>query len=298
MMAAGESARERYERGRAKHRAGRGVRLLINMLIGVPVAAIAASFTASQGYDFGPLLAFLILVIAFAKAWIEPDHVRAWGIGAHGESITERELERLPDGYEILHDRRLPGSRGNVDHVAVGPGGVFVVESKRMAGKLSIRRDEVFIRGRRTGMVDQVLHQVETIERVLEAAGHGAVPVLPVLFIQKADAPWLVGRPLGVVIVLSGRQLRRRIIRSTPLLEKDAVSRVAGVLDRALRPMRREATAAPAPTKSAGEPSPVFGACPRCGNEMVLRRNGQRQAFLGCSQFPKCRGTRAWSEGA
>lgn len=298
MSGAGMSAQSRYERGRAKHRSRRRKRVTVNLVMAIPIALVALVWTASVGYDFGPILAGMILFIAFAKAWVEPDHVRAWGIGARGEAITESELEELPNGYELLHDRRLPGSRANVDHVVIGPGGVFVVESKRMTGKLSIRGDEVYIRGRNTHMVDQVLHQAEVLEDVLRGAGTEDVPVRPILYVQKAESPLFIGRPLGVPIVQSGRGLRRQVTGVSAELDADGVARVTDVLDRALRPMHREpGPRLPVrPVEVPDEPEPVLAACPRCGNEMVLRRNKQGQAFLGCSQFPTCRGTRPWRE--
>lgn len=298
MSGAGMSAQSKYERGRAKHRSGRRKRVAVNLAVALPIALLALVWTASVGYDFGPILAGMIMFIAFAKAWVEPAHVRAWGIGARGETITESELEQLPDGFELLHDRRLPGARGNVDHVVIGPGGVFVVESKRMTGKLSIRGDAVYVRGRNTHIVDQVLHQAEVLEDVLRGAGIEDVPIRPILYVQKADATLLVGRPLGVPIVQSGRGLRRQVTGVGAELGADGVARVTEVLDRALRPMQREpGPRLPVrPVEKPAEPEPVLAACPRCGNEMVLRRNKQGQSFLGCSQFPSCRGTRPWRE--
>jgi len=35
-----------------------------------------------------------------------------------------------------------------------------------------------------------------------------------------------------------------------------------------------------------------FPTCPRCQSEMK-QRNGPRGPFLGCSQYPRCRGTRS-----
>jgi hypothetical protein len=80
------------------------------------------------------------------------------------------------------------------------------------------------------------------------------------------------------------------------LLTPEDIDEVSGILQGALTPMRRE-PAPPLPVRpvpAPATPEPVLAACPRCGNEMVLRRNKQGQAFLGCSQFPNCRGTRPW----
>ena len=65
----------------------------------------------------------------------EPRSTRAWAIGARGE---EKLAEAL-DGFTVLHDRRVSGTRGNIDHVVVAPAGVFVVDAKRYEGRIEIR---------------------------------------------------------------------------------------------------------------------------------------------------------------
>ena len=294
-----QSVQRRYEKLAAGHRAGRSRRLIVNLSMAVAIAVGAWIAFHEQYPTFFPWIMGVIVFIGFAKAVVEPDHVRAWGIGAEGERVTQRELAKLADGYEVINDRQIPGERGNIDHLVIGPGGVWVVESKRMVGKLTIRDDEVYVRGRKTGMVDQVLHQVEVLESLLQDAGLSEIPIRPILFVQKADASFFRSRPLGVPIVLGGRGLRRAITSVVGVLSSDEVQEVSRVLDAALRSMVRTPPAAALPLRpvaASADPEPVLAACPKCGNEMVLRRNKQQQAFLGCSQFPRCRGTRPWRE--
>jgi len=47
----------------------------------------------------------------------------------------------------------------------------------------------------------------------------------------------------------------------------------------------------PAPAKKATPAIEVSETCPECGAPMKLRP-GRRGYFLGCSKYPKCRGTR------
>jgi hypothetical protein len=62
---------------------------------------------------------------------------RAWRRGAVGERRTARLLRRLErDGYASLHDLAVPGSAANVDHLVIGPSGVFVVDSKQYTGRV------------------------------------------------------------------------------------------------------------------------------------------------------------------
>jgi len=59
----------------------------------------------------------------------ETPKVRAWERGASGERIVGARLDRIV-GIDVLHDRRIPGTRSTIDHIAVGPGGVYVIDAK------------------------------------------------------------------------------------------------------------------------------------------------------------------------
>src|SRR6476661_7174500 len=59
--------------------------------------------------------------------------------GADGEAATAAVLAALPPEWLTLHDLRWPGRRfANIDHVVIGPGGVFVVDSKKWSGRVSV----------------------------------------------------------------------------------------------------------------------------------------------------------------
>jgi Nuclease-related domain len=58
-----------------------------------------------------------------------------WAKGAEGERIVGQALETACAGIgHVLHDRRLPGSKRNIDHVVVTGAGVFVVDAKNVKG--------------------------------------------------------------------------------------------------------------------------------------------------------------------
>ncbi len=73
-----------------------------------------------------------------------------WERGAQGEVEVARALESLPDGWVVLHDLAWPGRpRANLDHVVIGPGGVFVVDAKNWSGRLEVRDQVLLQNGRR-----------------------------------------------------------------------------------------------------------------------------------------------------
>lgn len=299
MSDAGQSAQDRYEALSARHRAGRVRRLMTNVAIATIIAVGALIWLGDRYGSLSMWVVGAVYLIAVLKAVVEPDHVRAWGIGAEGERVTARELAKLPAEYRALHDLRILGSRANVDHVVIGPTGVFVVESKRMRGKLRVPGDEVFIGGRRRRMVEEVRTEVAAVENVLAVAGM-TVEVRPILYIQGADPPWFLSRPAGIPIVMSGRKLRRLITAGASVVPPAEIDRAVAALSNRLgrRSSPAGASSARSEVESDSTPSaasgPVLAACPRCGSEMVLRRSRQGESFLGCSRFPSCRGTRPW----
>jgi len=79
----------------------------------------------------------------------EPQSTRAWQRGAVGEERLAQRLNQLTDkGVRLLHDRRIPGTRANIDHLAVTASGVYVIDAKRFTGRPHLRVDGGFLRPR------------------------------------------------------------------------------------------------------------------------------------------------------
>ena len=74
-----------------------------------------------------------------------------WERGAQGEEATAAALAQLPtETWTIFHDVRWPGRRyANVDHIVVGPPGVFVIDSKNWSGRVAVK-DGVLRQGGRS----------------------------------------------------------------------------------------------------------------------------------------------------
>jgi Nuclease-related domain len=124
----------------------------------------------------------------------ETQSTKAWKTGAEGE---ERVAEVLTDvaGIEVLHDRRWPGTRSsNIDHIVIGPAGVFVIDAKKYQGRIELvdkgsffKPDwRLYVNGRNeTKRVDSMHAQVEAVRGVLSQ--HTETPVFGVLCFIGAD---------------------------------------------------------------------------------------------------------------
>ena len=172
----------------------------------------------------------------------DPQSTRAWRRGSTGESKLARSLAKLDrDDVIVLHDRSVPGTRANIDHLVVCPSGVFVVDAKLYTGQVHVKdvgglftgRDLRLFVGRRdcTRLAVGMAWQVETTKSALEGA---VIPVAPVLCFIDAEWP-LLGGPeefMGV-LVESERSLKRRVSRAGELAV-DEVHEAAMVLARRL----------------------------------------------------------------
>lgn len=129
----------------------------------------------------------------------ESQSTRAWKVGAEGERRVAEVLEQAA-GIEVLHDRLVPGSRANIDHIAIGPSGVFVIDAKKYTGQIEVRDvgglfrtdQRLYVNNRdRTKVVDGVLHQVDVVRTAL-GDDFSDVPVRGVLCFVGCEWGWIM----------------------------------------------------------------------------------------------------------
>jgi hypothetical protein len=118
-----------------------------------------------------------------------PDAV-AWRRGAAGERRTARLLGPLErHGWAVLHDLALPGSRANIDHLVVGPGGVFVIDSKHYRGRLQLDPTGRLWHGRYPLAPTLRAVSFEADQAALVLTDPDVV-VVPVMAVHGAQVPW------------------------------------------------------------------------------------------------------------
>lgn len=189
---------------------------------------------------FGDRLGRVILAVTD-----EPLSTRAWERGARGEEELAKSLAEVP-GVRVLNDRRVPGTRGNIDHLVVAPAGVFVVDAKHREGRIQIRDRGGLFRTDlrlyvgshdRSRLADDMGWQVEAVERALRAVRVDPVPpITPVLCFVDGD--WPLFRPpesfRGVRLV--GTSSIRKLITAVRVLDGAAIDQLARILAAAFPP--------------------------------------------------------------
>ncbi len=214
--AAGASAQREYERRKSKRKTG--IR------------------------EAHPHLGGLILALSD-----DPQSTKAWAAGARGEELLGQRLNGLAErGIRVLHDRRIPPTKANIDHIAIGPSGVFVIDAKRYKGRPSRRvegglfrpRTEKLTVGSRdcTKLVDGVHKQLDRVRSALERADLADVPVRGMLCFVEADWP-LMGSAFTIadLDVLWPKKAVEYLVKPGPL-DEETVQRVHRALAAAFPP--------------------------------------------------------------
>jgi Nuclease-related domain len=152
----GESGRNAAEESHKRTR-----RFLLVALIGIALLSIVWGFMLGTAFPiqrFGWQIALVIAALFWVSIflivrWISMkmdalDRERmSWRKGALGEWLTAETLRSLPDGYVVIND--VTKKLGNIDHVGVGPTGVYVVNTKNWKGTVKADgKGELLVNGR------------------------------------------------------------------------------------------------------------------------------------------------------
>ena len=181
-----------------------------------------------------------------AKPVVTPESqaTRAWATGASGE-LRVAEILATCDEVHALHDRRVPGSKANIDHIAVSPSGVYVIDAKKYTGQIEarnvggwLRQDfRLYVNGRdQTKLADAMGYQVDVVRQAM-GVQHPGVPVVPVLCFVAATWPGFRPRSFSIrgVAILWPTGLGKFVTRPSEVTAFEPAV-VAQTIGRNLRP--------------------------------------------------------------
>jgi len=139
-----------------------------------------------------------------------------------------------------LHDRRIPHTRGNIDHILVAPAGVFVVDAKLYRGLIKVRdvgglfkSDKRLFVGSRdcSHLATNMGWQVEAVVHGIATAGLEPLPpVIPVLGFVDGEWPLLWPPEEFQGVRLKGKNSIKKLVTASDILDASAVARAHHVL--------------------------------------------------------------------
>lgn len=177
-------------------------------------------------------------------------HAEMYERGAEGEILTAQVLTGLPAGWTVMHDLRWPGRQlANIDHIVVGPGGIFVIDSKNWSGRITIADAHLRQNGRSreratTGVTDAAL----AVAGVVPRFAHSVSAAL--CFVGEHEvAGWC-----GDVMICSIGNLTQMLLTRPQILSPEQVTEAWLCLDAA---MGKATTSTARSRRPAARPLPV-----------------------------------------
>jgi len=128
---------------------------------------------------------------------------RAWSAGAEGERQVASTLATLaPYGWTALHDVHWPGRpQANLDHVAIGPGGVVIIDAKNWTGEVALADGVLRQNGYRRDRELEGVAEACSAVTVLLAPQHRTKVQAALCLVGQDQAP----RPAGPGVTVVGR---------------------------------------------------------------------------------------------
>ncbi|HRE00300.1 MAG TPA: nuclease-related domain-containing protein [Ilumatobacteraceae bacterium] len=113
---------------------------------------------------------------------------RAWRVGAKGEEKVANELAKLDGGWRVLHAVEVGENGSDIDHVLIGPPGVFTLNTKRHPrGKAWVGDRMVMVNGQPTDYLRNSRFEANRSSRLLTAACARDVPVTAAIVFVDLD---------------------------------------------------------------------------------------------------------------
>ena len=232
---AGASAQRQHERWLLTHK--KRVRRVLPYLIlagaclGIACWVVAEHFLPGSG----PWVGLLVSISLVVEGMPSRQPADAWAIGAAGERKTAKRLAKLDHRYRILHDRKIKGQKWNIDHIVIGPTGVYAIETKNVTGRVAIKAGHLVVGGRKKDKyVEEARREAQAVQQVLAPvmASLGR-DVQPVLCFHKAELPWGKTSVQSIPLV-GGRGLTRYLSKRPVALSPEQVHSIATFCDHAM----------------------------------------------------------------
>jgi len=168
----------------------------------------------------------------FARALGVHTDERAWRMGEKGEKLVANELAQLGNDWRVLHSIPIGSKGSDLDHLVIGPGGVFSLNTKHHLGASIWVAGNVFmVNGQRTNYLRNSRHESQRVAKILSTACKMPVSARGVLVVVNANSFVIKEPPEGVDVVYR-RQLRRWLQEQDLVLEQASIEKIFEVARR------------------------------------------------------------------
>lgn len=163
-----------------------------------------------------------------ARLLAGPTEDRKWSQGAAGEERVAQRLAKLPQPpWTVLHDLPIGNKGANIDHLVIGPGGIYTINSKNLSGRIWVAGGTFKQNGQNRPYIPAAGREATRAARCLSKAVGFEVAVMGLVVVMADELT--VKRQPNDVRVLTRRQVTRWLAGRPVILEQHRLDGLAHV---------------------------------------------------------------------
>ena len=160
---------------------------------------------------------------------------RAWRIGADGEEAVAAQLRKLGERWKVLHAVPVGENGSDIDHVVIGPGGVFTINTKHHPNSaVWVGGNTVLVDGQRVPYVRNSRFEARRTSKFLSVALGTPVLATGIIAVMGARRGFTVKAqpPEGDVVVITRRDVAKWLSKRPEVLTNAQVEAIHAVARR------------------------------------------------------------------
>jgi hypothetical protein len=155
----------------------------------------------------------------------------SWYLGATGEIEVGRILAQLPPEWTVFHALPIGTKNTDLDHLVVGPGGVFTINTKHHSGNtVWVGKRTVMINGRKYPYLRAAESEANKVTKLIQERMPLAAPARPLIVVVDPKTLTIKERPERVT-VLTAQQLRRWLTKRPQVLSSQDLAQLVEIFD-------------------------------------------------------------------
>lgn len=154
-----------------------------------------------------------------------------WYLGAKGEIAVGSVLAQLPPEWATFHALPVGTKASDIDHLVVGPGGIFTINTKNHRGKrIWVARRAMLVDGQKVPHINHAEFEADRVTKLLRERMPLLPPVQPVIALVEPLQIAIDEKP-GRVKVVDARELPRWLAGLSVMLSEPELDEVVDILD-------------------------------------------------------------------
>mgnify|MGYP003313880183 CR=1 FL=1 len=198
------------------------------LFLGIFSAGFAVALMLAYAF-YGLLLLIVSLIGISASLMFGLRRIERFFKGARGEEKVAGVLAGLPDGFHVFND--FKAGSAFVDHVVLGPTGVFSIETKCWSGEVTVEEGSVLVNGRLPSRdpIPQAVKESDLVRGSFAAVGWKG-KVVPIL-VFASDNFRASAIEVGGAVIMNSSGIVGAITSGSQVLSESEVRRLVSIIE-------------------------------------------------------------------